>query len=447
MSKDKHSKKKPAKPTPKTKKKRMPIPAPIPTNSLDSPTLLTGQRHFAEVKPVSDGPWTANDSDKYFNSKYYKAEGVTSVPPLRTPDYVVKLADIIGQDAVTAIASVNKTVFHAVGDTGPTKQANYDDDELPVAEMMANDVEDPTVDNRAAFFFHLGDVIYEFGEDELFYYEQFYEPYRNYNAPIFAIPGNHDGMIHTAGAQPLEPFLYNFCAPAPGPSKDAQGLIRDTMTQPGVYFTLDSPLVSIIGLYSNILDSWPNGLISNYQNKYPKINNVQLEFLESELQRLSTLPADQKGAIIIAVHHPLFGEGAKGGSPMLLDDLDNICTKTGVWPDAVLSGHAHNYQRWTRNVNGREIPCVTAGCGGYNIKPISPPPPNDTTSPVALNGHELRYYAGAIGYLKISVTKQKLGIAYNSPASTYGVGADTVVVDLVAHKIIKEGKGDSDGLV
>ena len=26
------------------------------------------------------------------------------------------------------------------------------------------------------------------------------------------------------------------------------------MTQPGVYFTLDAPFVSIIGLYTNVLD-------------------------------------------------------------------------------------------------------------------------------------------------------------------------------------------------
>ncbi len=453
MAKAKSAKKKaaPKKAAPKKKGKakaaQPSAPAPIPTNSLHSPSLLTNQRHFAELKPVSDGPWTANESDSFFSSKYYKEEGVTAIPPLRTPNVVVNLADIIGQDAVNTIASGNKTVFHASGDTGATTQAKFNIDEMPVADMMAKDVEDPIVANRAAFYFHLGDVIYEFGEDELFYYEQFYDPYRNYNAPIFAIPGNHDGMIHTAGAQPLAPFIYNFCAPLPGPSKDAGQLIRDTMTQPGVYFTLDAPLVSIIGLYSNILDSWPGGLISNYQNKYPKVSNVQLDFLGSELKRLSALPADKKGAIIIAVHHPLFGGGAKGGSPMLLDDLDSVCQKVGVWPDAVLSGHAHNYQRWTRNVNGREIPCLTNGCGGYNIKPINPAPANDLTSTIPANGHGLRFYAPAPGYLKVSVTKQKLGIAYCSTDSTYGAGGDTVVVDLVAHKVVKEGKGDPDGLV
>lgn len=419
---------------------------PIPSNSLKHAAIFN-QRHFAELQPVSDGPWTANDSKTFFNSKYYKAEGVTAIPPLNTTNPVMDLGDIIGQQAIDTITANQKTVFHSVGDTGAISLSGYQGQEMPVATLMQKDVEDPNLADRAAFFFHLGDVIYEFGEDETFYYEQFYEPYRNYNAPIFAIPGNHDGMIHTQGATPLQPFLNNFCTLTPGPSDDAHGLIRDTMTQPGVYFTLDAPFVSIIGLYTNILDSWPGGVISNYNGKYPKISNVQLDYLTAQLQRLSQLPANTKPAIIIAVHHPCYGTGSKGGSPMLVDDLDKIFTQTGVWPDAVLSGHAHNYQRYTRNANGREIPYLTAGCGGYNIKPITAPPPNDTTSAVPVNDYSFRYYAAATGYLKISVTPQKLGIAFNSINAAYGIGADTVVVDLTTHKVISEGKGDPDSLV
>jgi hypothetical protein len=32
----------------------------------------------------------------------------------------------------------------------------------------------------------------------------------------------------------------------------------------------------------------------------------------------------------------------------MLAQIDAICEETGVWPHAVLSGHAHNYQRFTR---------------------------------------------------------------------------------------------------
>jgi hypothetical protein len=69
--------------------------------------------------------------------------------------------------------------------------------------------------------------------------------------------------------------------------------------------------------------------------------------------------------VIIAVHHPPFTGGKEhGGSPLMLVDIDSACTAAGVWPHAVFSGHAHNYQRYTRTVNAMQIPFLVAGCGG-----------------------------------------------------------------------------------
>ena len=34
-------------------------------------------------------------------------------------------------------------------------------------------------------------------------------------------------------------------------------------------------------------------------------------------------------------------------------------------PDAVLTGHVHNYQRFTRALQGRQVPYIVAGAGGY----------------------------------------------------------------------------------
>ena len=45
------------------------------------------------------------------------------------------------------------------------------------------------------------------------YFDQFYEPYEHYPAPIFAIPGNHDGATGSLGARSIEGFQRNFCAP------------------------------------------------------------------------------------------------------------------------------------------------------------------------------------------------------------------------------------------
>ncbi|MGH9919521.1 MAG: hypothetical protein ACRD6W_11745, partial [Nitrososphaerales archaeon] len=35
------------------------------------------------------------------------------------------------------------------------------------------------------------------------------------------------------------------------------------------------------------------------------------------------------------------------------------------YPDIVLSGHVHNYQRYTRQIAGRDLPFIVAGGGGY----------------------------------------------------------------------------------
>ena len=51
------------------------------------------------------------------------------------------------------------------------------------------------------------------------------------------------------------------------------------MTQPGVYFTLDAPFVSIIGLYTNVLEG--PGVISSQDGKYPTlVGDHQFDFLK-----------------------------------------------------------------------------------------------------------------------------------------------------------------------
>jgi hypothetical protein len=119
--------------------------------------------------------------------------------------------------------------------------------------------------------------VYYLGQEQC-YYEQFYDSYRD--APIFAIPGNHDGMISPSLKQKtLQGSLDNFCTEAPTHNPDAQGHARTTMTQPGVYFELDAPFVKIIGLYSNISEGTTSGVISGN-----KVGNAQLTFLRQQLE-------------------------------------------------------------------------------------------------------------------------------------------------------------------
>ena len=71
--------------------------------------------------------------------------------------------------------------------------------------------------------------------------------------------------------------------------------------------------------------------------------------------------------MIIACHHPPASvDGKHGGTTGLANDIDTASKAAGFWPDAVLSGHAHLYQRFTRTTpDGRQIPYVVAGSGGF----------------------------------------------------------------------------------
>src|SRR4051794_33605729 len=349
-----------------------------------------GGRLFADPRPDADEKsfQVDNTSSAYYSSVYYERHknDLQPVPRPRVARPRMDLADVLGADFLAPTIEAKKISFHAVGDTGAAKvnihqsAARSIANEASVADAMTHDVSSgaPTA---PLFFFHLGDVIYNFGE-AVYYYDQFYAPFRNYDRPIFAVPGNHDGMVF--GNTPdvpqiptLTAFLRNFCARKAGPASDAGTLARSTMTQPGVYFTLDAPFVSIVGLYTNVLEG--PGVISSQNGHYPVLaGDAQLPSLKKELKRLA--PARKRGerAVVIACHHPPASvDATHGGGSGLADDIDTAAREAGFWPDAVLSGHAHLYQRYTRSVDGRQIPYVVAGSGGF----AAPPPPTRLPQP------------------------------------------------------------------
>jgi len=315
-----------------------------------------------------------------------------------------------------------------VGDTGASSTALIDP-EARVADAMADEVT-AAGPQGAAFLFHLGDVVYNFGE-AVYYYDQFFEPFRGYDRPIFAIPGNHDGMVFGPGSSApqtptLSAFLTNFCAAVPGASPDSGGLVRSVMTQPGVYFTLDAPYVSIIGLYSNVLDSGP-GVISSQGGHFP-IADDQLDFLKSELARLKPQRDAGKRAVILTLHHPPLSADAKhGGATGLVKDIDTCCTAAGLWPDMVLSGHAHLYQRFSRTVNGKATPYIVSGSGGFAATAVKNLPP----APITVGDHTLEIDPLIeFGYLTITTDAKTLTVNFNVPGPA-GVGVkDTVVPPL-----------------
>jgi len=112
----------------------------------------------------------------------------------------------------------------------------------------------------------------------------------------------------------------------------------------------------------------------------------------------------------------------------------------------VLSGHAHNYQRFTRRVDGRETPFVVAGNGGHAVAKLTHKGTPTLRVPVVQqalsNGKDSvtfeSYDDQDFGYLRILVNSAQLRIEYH-PASD-GADAKTpddfVTVELASHKLI-----------
>jgi hypothetical protein len=190
--------------------------------------------------------------------------------------------------------------------------------------------------------------------------------------------------------------------------------------------------VSIIGLHSNVLEG--PGVISTQGGKYPTINDDQLDFLTGELTRLKPAAEQGERAAVLAVHHPPVSADAKhSGTTGLAADIDACAARAGFWPDAVLSGHAHLYQRFTRATSdGRQIPYIVAGAGGYNAtKPRA-------TRRSAPPGATCTLAAGPIvhfGYLTATVDVDAHTLQFTYHPSQRGVKSDLVTVDLAAHSV------------
>lgn len=250
--------------------------------------------------------------------------------------------------------SGDQRVFHVIGDTGGVKDPNP---QLHVAEAMVADRQAGGEGSATTFCFHVGDVVY-FNGAEREYGPQFYEPYAHYNLPILAIPGNHDGEENSeeSGAPSLSAFVENFCSSTPHLDPQAGESNRDTMTQPNVYWTLQDELLSVIGMYTNV----PEG---------GQVQQDQIEWLVGELKGAPT-----SGKLLLALHHPPYSADAHhGGSARMGQLLDEAFAKSGRVPDMVLSGHVHNYQRFTRTIGGKQVPYLVVGAGGYhNLHKMAP---------------------------------------------------------------------------
>lgn len=323
-------------------------------------TPTSGGFLFANPTPSPDDYGSFSQADVFADSNVQASTAILPIPKSWRQPEVLGLDQVLDATQISQIETAGQIVFHVVGDTGGIKEPSK---QFAVADAMSTDLAGKNYQTGLpAFFYHLGDVVYYLGQ-ERYYYDQYYDPYRNYDAPIFAIPGNHDGVIAPSLPQKsLDGFRENFCTQAPTHNPEAQGIARTTMTEPGVYFTLDAPFVKFIGLYSNVSEGATEGVISG-----GVVGTAQLTFLQQQLKTaLQERNGGNKRALIIAVHHPPFtGSQDHAPSPSMLTDIDKACQQAGILPDLVLSGHAHLYERYTRFMGTTQIPFVVAGTGGY----------------------------------------------------------------------------------
>jgi len=317
-------------------------------------------------------------------------------PPTGAPPFRLELGSVIGSEAAAAIEQAGALSFHAIGDTGGVTSPQ---DQLIVAEWMEHDFDSQKP--APSFFYHLGDVVYFDGERNR-YYDQFYDPYLHYPAPIFAIAGNHDGDL---GIPPvgtsLEGFMVNFCADQPVVRPDARDVPRPAMTQPYCYWTLLAPLLTVIGLYTNCPE-------------HGVVEQDQADWFKAELAA-----ADSNKALVVALHHPPYSADAHhGASPPMRALLAEAFAAAGRTPDLVLSGHVHNYQRF---LVGKDAPLtyVVAGAGGYpNLHSMArvgngPPPipwtDTETGATLASYNKEHRH-----GFLRLTVTSSEIRGSYTT---------------------------------
>jgi hypothetical protein len=350
--------------------------------------------------------------------------------PLPTPTgaspYHLALDQVLPAATMQSIQSAGRLVFHLVGDVGGVKAPQ---EQEIVSMHMVQDLAAPDPSARPVFFYCLGDVVYYYGQAGD-YYAQFYEPYMHYDVPIFSIPGNHDGDIDPSNPSvpSLAAFVENFCAAEPHLSSEAGDSGRDAMTQPNVYWTLETPFVTFIGLYTNVPEGgW--------------MDNDQIAWLQSELSG-----APQNKVLIVSMHHPIYSlDTYHSGSVYMANVLDQAMQASGRTPDAVFAGHVHNYQRFTRSLDSREVPYVVAGAGGYwNLHYMQQVNGTAIQTPYQIPGEDVTldsYCDNYHGYLLMEVDGQTLKGRYYSvprPQASWNAPAqlvDSFTLNLQTHKL------------
>jgi acid phosphatase len=216
----------------------------------------------------------------------------------------------------TAPQGSGKARFIIVGDTG-SGNAN----QRAVAAQMT--------EYRPDFVLHVGDVVYDDGEERL-YPQRFFTPFQDIiaNAPLYPVIGNHDVKAEKGAA-----YLRAFEVPSEASGTERYYSFRWGQAE---FFALDTT-----------------------DRDFLKPGTPQMEWLEKALSRSTA-----KWKIAFG-HHPVYSNGADGGKPFLRNRALPLFQRYGL--DLYINGHEHNYERFLEAENG--VHFVVTGGGGAWLRP------------------------------------------------------------------------------
>ncbi|NKZ07263.1 metallophosphoesterase family protein [Actinomadura latina] len=217
------------------------------------------------------------------------------------------------------------------------------------------------------FMIIASDVVYPTGDGRQ-YPEKFFRPYKDYPAPVYAIPGNHDWYDGLRG------FLHVFCdldadcSPPPWRGllafvprllwrhsgtidpevlaearRTFRGAPGQRAVQPGPYWAIDTPSLRVIGIDTGI-----TGGLDRDQGRW--------------LREVSGGPKPK----LLVTGKPLYVDDDHRPGPIEGGGtVDEIVRDPAHHYVAAIGGDIHNYQRYpVRTGDGRTIQYIVSGGGG-----------------------------------------------------------------------------------